>query len=237
MRQVRTLASRDCHLERDGGQGSFRARCAGTPIARVRTGLRSSPDRGVLYEGRPVESGVEGSWVMPAVRLWFCAELRARWRAWLGLALVDRPGRRRGRRRGSGARRTDSAYQRFLDEQRAVDVFAIADFCPGPEDLEPGEEPYDCDVTKVADLPQVSEAAVVESLSADVRTADGRSLQPGGDPNYTGPGEVNVLGSSDGAFGGRLNRLRVLDGRLPRTALPTRSRCRRHSRSGRRQRR
>jgi hypothetical protein len=152
--------------------------------------------------------------------MWFRAELRTRWRAWLGLALLIGLGAGVVIAAAAGARRTDSAYSRFLVEQRAFDVLAIGDFCPGPEELEPGEQPYECDVTKVADLPQVSEAALVESLSADVRTADGRSIQPGGDENYTGPGEVFVLGSPDGAFGGRINRLRMLDGRRPRDDAP-----------------
>ena len=70
---------------------------------------------------------------MGAVRMWFRAELRSRWRAWLGLALLIGLGAGVVIAAAAWARRTDSVYNRFLVEQRAFDVLAIGDFCPGPE--------------------------------------------------------------------------------------------------------
>lgn len=156
---------------------------------------------------------------MTAVWFRFRAELGTRWRAWLGLALLVGIGAGVVIAAAAGARRTDSAYPRFLRDQRAFDVVAFP-LCPGPEDLAPGEAPKECDVTTIARLPQVRDSAIVSNLSADVRTAAGRSLQPGGDPTYTGPGEVSVLGSADGRFGRAINRRHVLEGRLPHDDAP-----------------
>jgi len=69
---------------------------------------------------------------MNGVWLRFRAELRTRWRAWLGFALLV------GFAAGAvlaliaGGRRTDSAYDRFLAEHRASDV-AIVDAGVGDE--------------------------------------------------------------------------------------------------------
>lgn len=157
---------------------------------------------------------------MGAVRMRFAAELRGRWRSWLALALLIGLAAGFVIAAAAGARRTDTAYERFLRDQHAYDVLVFNDYCPGPEDLEPGEKPYDCDVTKVADFPQVRVAAQIRGMSGDLRTSRGRSLQPGGSSDYTGPGEVIVAGSPDGSFGRAVNRSRVLEGRLPRDEAP-----------------
>ncbi|MCJ7673018.1 MAG: ABC transporter permease [Acidimicrobiia bacterium] len=156
---------------------------------------------------------------MGAVWLTFRAELRRRWRAWLGLALLIGLGAGVVIAATAGARRTGSAYERFLQDQRAYDVIAFPGFC-APEDLAPGESLSECGLRMITGLPQVKDAAVIVNFQADIRTSDGRSLQPGGDPGYTGPGEVSVLGSTDDVFGRVVNRRRVLDGRLPREGAP-----------------
>ena len=51
---------------------------------------------------------------MGAATLWFGAELRARWRATLGLALLVGVVAGACLAAAAGARRTDSAYPRFL---------------------------------------------------------------------------------------------------------------------------
>jgi ABC-type lipoprotein release transport system permease subunit len=66
----------------------------------------------------------------------------------------------------------------------------------------------------------VRASARIASISADVFTDDGRSLDPGGDAGYTGVGEVAVLGDPDGRFGTVINRVRVIDGRLPDPSNP-----------------
>jgi hypothetical protein len=62
---------------------------------------------------------------LAAVWFRFRAELRTRWRAWFGLALLV--GIAAGAVMGlvSGARRTNSAYSRFLEGQRAHDVMVV----------------------------------------------------------------------------------------------------------------
>jgi ABC-type lipoprotein release transport system permease subunit len=141
------------------------------------------------------------------------AELRTRWRAWLGLLVLV------GLAGGAvialvaGARRTDSAYGRFLVSQRAFDVIAA---CPPAEETGSGVE---CDSAELARLPEVDDAALVTSFgggSVEIVTEDGRSVQPDrGDCGYTGPGEVSLAASRDNRFGTQLNRLKILDGRAP----------------------
>jgi ABC-type lipoprotein release transport system permease subunit len=157
---------------------------------------------------------------MAAIWLRFRTELRSRWRAWLALALLIGVAAGFVIAAAAGARRTDTAYERFLHDQRAFDAIVFPEFCPGPEDLAPDELPYECDVSAAAELPIVRESARIASISADVFTDDGRSLDPGGDPGYTGVGEVAVLGDPDGRFGTVMNRVRVIDGRLPDPTNP-----------------
>ncbi|MEX2267408.1 MAG: hypothetical protein WEA75_01845, partial [Acidimicrobiia bacterium] len=111
----------------------------------------------------------------------------------------------------AGARRTDSAYERFLHEQRAFDAVVF----PVCEGFDNAETPPKCaDVSALARLAGVSASAPVSSISgADIRTADGRSLDREADGNFV---EVALLGSTDGGFGRTLNRMHVIDGRLPR---------------------
>lgn len=157
---------------------------------------------------------------MAAVWLRFRTELRSRWRAWLALALLIGIAAGFVIAAAAGARRTDTAYSRFLHDQRAFDAIVFPDFCPEPEELASNEPPYECDVTAAAELPVVRASARVVSISADVFKDDGRSLDPGGDPGYTGVGEVAVLGDADGRFGTVINRVRVIDGRLPDPTNP-----------------
>jgi hypothetical protein len=88
---------------------------------------------------------------MSAVWYRFRAELRSRWRAWLGLGLLV------GRAAGAvvalaaGPRRTDSAYGRFLDTQDAYDVMVFDWAQPGA----PGIGGFD----KIRPLPTVEDSA------------------------------------------------------------------------------
>src|SRR5688572_18647505 len=101
-----------------------------------------TPDRG---RGGVPRSPVEGRaplpsrrdsgrmWAMPvgdapsmtAVSYRFRAELRTRWRAWLALALLVGLAGGAVLALAAGARRTDTAYSRFLSAQNAYDALVI----------------------------------------------------------------------------------------------------------------
>src|SRR5262245_57622179 len=124
---------------------------------------------------------------MGAVWLRFGAELRARWRAWLGLALLV------GLAGGAvlaivaGARRTDSAYPRFVEAARGSDALVIN--YPGFSAL------FDFD--EVADLAAVADTA---------RGAFTYGPLGAGTPMFAG---------FDGRIGRDIDRVEVLEGRLP----------------------
>ena len=122
---------------------------------------------------------------MGAVALRVRAELRSRLRTWLGLAALV------GLVAGlviaatAGALRTDSAYSRFLDRQRAADVFLDNYPDPGVGTVDPAA---------AAQLPQVTTAARAAFLFV---------------------GEVGALAPVDDRLGREVNRLKLLKGRLP----------------------
>src|SRR5688572_15483099 len=89
---------------------------------------------------------------MGAVWYRFRAELRARWRAWLGLALLVGVAAGAVMALAAGARRTDSAYPRYLDAQNAADLIVVSE--------ENDEDPTAVfDMDQVAELPQVEDSA------------------------------------------------------------------------------
>lgn len=124
---------------------------------------------------------------MAAVWLRLRAELRTRWRAWLGLAVLVATVSGAVMALAAGARRTDSAYGRFLDAYNAYDVmvlsFSAAEF---------GSAVFDLD--ELASLPQVADSA---RAGHELLTLAG-----------------NHLVSPDGRIGTDINRFKVLDGRL-----------------------
>jgi hypothetical protein len=68
---------------------------------------------------------------MTAVWYRFRAELRSRWRAWLGLGLLVGLAAGAVMALAAGARRTDSAYARFLDRHDAYDAMVFDFGQPG----------------------------------------------------------------------------------------------------------
>lgn len=110
---------------------------------------------------------------------------RQRWRAWLALALLVGLGGGIVLGALAGARRTDSAYGRFLKEVNAFDV-ALAGG----------------DLEAVRDLPQVTDVAgndfLVMEKEGDDRRFDLSPLLPAGDGMYE-----------------RINGLKILKGRRP----------------------
>ena len=121
---------------------------------------------------------------MGAVRLRFRAELRRRAAAWIGLGLLVGLAAGVAIAAAAGARRTESAYPRFLVAYKSEDVVF-------PDD---GETPPPPDLAKIERLPQVAEAArgkIFYSL-----------------------GDFAAFAPADETVGTRIHRFKVLSGRL-----------------------
>jgi ABC-type antimicrobial peptide transport system permease subunit len=125
---------------------------------------------------------------MAAVWLRFRAELRRRWLAWTGLALLLGFAAGVVTAVAAGARRTESVAERFHQEFRGYDAFLSNFGDPGVAKIPP---------EKVEALPNVIAAAQVRL-------------------EYLGPNnDTVVLTSPDDRFGSVLQRSKVLDGRMP----------------------
>lgn len=122
---------------------------------------------------------------MGAVALRGRAELRSRLRSWLGLAALVGLVAGLVIAAAAGARRTDSAYARFLDRQRAADVFVDNYPDPGVGTVDPAA---------VERLPQV----VSSARAAFLFIAESGAVAP-----------------ADSRLGRDINRLKLLEGRLP----------------------
>jgi ABC-type antimicrobial peptide transport system permease subunit len=126
-----------------------------------------------------------------AVQARLRAELRARWRAWCAIALMI------GLTGGivlsvaAGARRTETAYARFLRESSAAAVL----LSPARTGL-PGF--YD----DVARLPGVAAVGPIAGMPLAL-------LEPSGEPNF----DISVVAPIDGRLGVTVNRPKFLEGR------------------------
>ena len=125
------------------------------------------------------------------------AEVRARWRTWLGLALIVGVGGGIVLAALAGARRTESAYPRFAQAQRAADVLIAGSSAFG---IGSG-----VDLDDVEALPQVDEVArAVVNLVFTGASETGRPL------NAT---DLFPVASTDGRLGRSIERWRMLEGR------------------------
>jgi ABC-type lipoprotein release transport system permease subunit len=137
---------------------------------------------------------------MGAVWYRFRSELRARWKAWFGLALLV--GVTGGIVLGAlaGARRTDRAYPNFVESQHGYDLMIVN-----------GRPPlFDFatfDLEEIAELPQVTEAAPVNGIPMFGKTPDGTVVSAA---------NSLLLVAPDGRFGRTMNRLHMLEGRTAR---------------------
>jgi ABC-type lipoprotein release transport system permease subunit len=136
---------------------------------------------------------------MAALALLLRRQARGRWRSWVGAAVLV------GVISGAiiatlaGARRTETAYARFIEGTHAFDV--IVSNGTSPENI---NRQFDFD--EVAHLPDVVDAAVVSYYFVTGTTASGRSITTN---------DISPLASLDGRFGSELNAMHVLEGRLP----------------------
>jgi ABC-type lipoprotein release transport system permease subunit len=128
------------------------------------------------------------------------AQIRSRWRSWLVLAILAGVVAGTLLATLTGARRTETAYTRFLKESAAFDV-AVTNGATTPDNVN-----RQFDLAEVARLPEVADAAGTYYYSAFGTTPSGRRIVPN---------DLAPLASTDGKFGKTLNRARVLEGRMP----------------------
>jgi len=130
---------------------------------------------------------------MTAVLLRVRADLRARWRAWLGLTLIMGIAGGTVLAAVAGARRTDSAYSRFVEASRAPDALVFEGNDPSFASIPSAE---------IAHLPEVTSTAPLIGYSA------------------TEP-DVTLVASPDGRYGTVMGRPKLLSGRRPVRANET----------------
>jgi ABC-type antimicrobial peptide transport system permease subunit len=133
---------------------------------------------------------------MAAVAVRLRSELRARWRAWLGLALLLGLAGGAATAAAAGARRTDTAYPRFVVAQKGYD-------------LQTGGFPDGVDAAKglvtIARLPEVAEWARIDPVSF-------AGILPSG--NLLTVPQLVAGTDFQGRAGIEFNRFKVLSGRL-----------------------
>jgi ABC-type lipoprotein release transport system permease subunit len=132
---------------------------------------------------------------MRAVWLRARADLRRRTLGWISLALLIGVAGGAATAVAAAARRTDTAYQRFLAQSFPSDatVTESKDFIT-----------KDLDLDQVAELPEVERSARASFLFFLGHTADGRPLSQL---------DFQPLATTRGALGSTLDRWKVLDGR------------------------
>src|SRR5438270_7109590 len=124
---------------------------------------------------------------MTAVLLRVRADLRARWRAWLGLTLIMGLAGGAVIAAAAGARRTDSAYSRFLRSSRAPDALVFQAMDPSLASITQQQ---------LASLPQVAATAPLVGYT---------STEP----------DVALVAAPDSRYGTVLGRRKLLSGRAP----------------------
>jgi putative ABC transport system permease protein len=130
------------------------------------------------------------------------SELRSSWRAWLVLALLFGLAGGTAIAAAAGARRTESAYPRFLVWSRAADV--VTGGFPGKYDPEKT-------LRTIEHLPSVSDWARLDVVSYVARLPSGRTVRV--------PDLISATDSRDRAFA-RIDRPRILLGRTLDPAAP-----------------
>ncbi len=156
----------------------------------------------------PTPRGVRWS----AVALRLRADARSHWLAWLLLGALT--GLLAGAVVASfaAARRVDSVYDRFVAATNGFDALvtakcdAAATNCLLPADA----------ADRLLALDGVVDAVPVRfSVQPELLRSDGTSLHPSEDSCAEGAGQVLLMSSPDGRFGTEINRVLLLEGRLP----------------------
>src|SRR5690349_4952555 len=134
--------------------------------------------------------------VVSAVWMRLRSELRTRWRAWLGLALLIGLAGSAAVAAAAGARRTETAYPRFVQAQNGYDL--ITGGFPGR--IDPGRT-----LARMEALPEVAQWARVDVAASSAILPSGR-VAPAP--------ELMAVTDLTGRAGFRLNRFKVISGRM-----------------------
>jgi hypothetical protein len=120
------------------------------------------------------------------------SELRARWRSWLGLALLI--GLAGAAAAAAGARRTETAYPRFVQAQNGYDLITGG----FPENIDPARA-----LARMEALPEVAQWARIDVAAAAAILPSGR-VAPAP--------ELMAVTDLRGRAGFQLNRFKVISG-------------------------
>src|SRR6266508_1006083 len=123
-------------------------------------------------------------------------------RSWLALALLVGVGGGAALAAAAGARRSESAYPRFLKLQKAAHLYTGG----GPESIDM-EQAF----AKIERFPEVLEWARIDLVSPQVRLPDGAVI---------GLPDVAAATDMQAKVGLAFNRVKVLSGRLYRPSAP-----------------
>src|SRR5262249_56542995 len=119
--------------------------------------------------------------------------LRARWRSWLGLAVIVGAAGGFVIAAAAGARRTSSVYTRLLAVTAPFDVaLGCAELEQGTECREDQRQHHRAALA----LPEVAAGAVLTPPPVPITPAGGRSLQPAGEICFGGPGGAGGVGAA-----------------------------------------
>src|SRR6266704_6986443 len=140
--------------------------------------------------------------VVSAVWMRLRSELRARWRAWLGLALLIGLVGAAAVAAAAGARRTETAYPRFVQAQNGYDL--ITGGFPG--NIDPARA-----LAQIEALPEVAQWARIDVAASTAILPSGR-VAPAP--------ELMAVTDLRGRAGFRLNRFKVISGRLADLRAP-----------------
>ncbi|HZC53278.1 MAG TPA: hypothetical protein VE441_12380, partial [Mycobacterium sp.] len=139
---------------------------------------------------------------MAAVWMRLRWELRSQWRSWSGLVLVISLGGGAAMAAAAGARRTETAYPRFVQAQDGSDII-LGGF--------PGEIDPERAMARAAALPEVLRWARVDLVASVAVRASGRRVAI--------PGLTAVTDLS-GRWGFEVDRFKVVSGRLADRKAP-----------------
>lgn len=128
--------------------------------------------------------------------------LRERWSSWLPVVLILVVASTAVMTLTAGGRRAERVYPRFLRTQNATDVVVTSGAGLGLADLDPAQ---------VVALPQVVESANAPVYFSLGRTGEGRLIPPR---------VISSQVADEKAFGGGLDRVKILKGRAARPDRP-----------------
>jgi hypothetical protein len=139
---------------------------------------------------------------MNAVWMRLRSELRARWRSWLGLALLIGLGGGAAVAAAAGARRTETAYPRFVRVENGYDL-VTGGF---PDNIDPERA-----LARIAAMPEVSQWARVDVAAYAAILPSGRRVSVP---------ELAAVTDLSGRVGFQLNRFKVVSGRIADLRAP-----------------